>query len=86
VFSRPSRAQPGEGVALRDPANLVCRRAIWYWATRALLCWLAVVAVMVLVLVQSGSGSRGYLVLAAIALVALLHASVMPHWRYRVHR
>ena len=86
MFSRPSRVQPGEGVALRDPANLVCRRAIWYWAARALLCWLAVVAVTVLVLVQSGSGSRGYLVLDAIVPVALLHASVMPHWRYRVHR
>lgn len=86
MFSRPSRAQPAEGVALRDPASLVCRRAIWYWAARALLCWLAVIAVTVLVLVQSGSGPREYLVLAAIVLVAVLHASVMPHWRYRVHR
>jgi uncharacterized protein len=72
--------------ALRDPANLVCRRAVWYWAVRALLCWLVVGAVAVLILLAAGSGWPGYLVLAGIVLLASLHVSVMPLWRYRVHR
>jgi membrane protein YdbS with pleckstrin-like domain len=72
--------------ALRDPANSVCRRAVWYWAVRALLCWLVVGALVVLVLVGIGGGWPGYLVLAATVLLAALHVGVMPSWRYRVHR
>ena len=72
---------------LRDPVNLVCHRAIWYWTTRALLCWLVVCAVEVLITVQSAGNHRiGYWVLAGTVLLAVLHASVMPRWRYRVHR
>jgi membrane protein YdbS with pleckstrin-like domain len=74
-------------VQLRDPVNLVCRRAIWYWTTRALLCWLVVCAVELLITTQAAGSHRiGYLVLAGTGLVAVLHASVMPRWRYRVHR
>ncbi|MFL6161782.1 MAG: PH domain-containing protein [Jatrophihabitantaceae bacterium] len=72
---------------LRDPANLVCHRAVWYWTVRALLCWLVVGAVVALVVVQTDGNRRpGYLVLAAVVLLAVLHATVMPRWRYRVHR
>jgi membrane protein YdbS with pleckstrin-like domain len=85
VFSRPGREAPV--VALRDPANLVCRRAVWYWTARALLCWLVVAAVVVLVLVQTDGNRRpGYLILAGVVLLAALHSAVMPRWRYRVHR
>ena len=73
-------------MALRDPANLVCRRAIW----------LGDPGPAVLAGGRRGGGAgagavpgsrrRGYLVLAAVVLVAALHASVMPQWRYRVHR
>jgi len=78
--------QPENVPALRDPANLVCRRAVWYWAVRALLCWLVVGAVAVLVLLAAGGGWPGYLVLGGIVLLAALHVSVMPTWRYLVHR
>jgi membrane protein YdbS with pleckstrin-like domain len=72
---------------LREPANLVCRRAIWYWTTRALACWLAVLAVEILAYTQTG-GSRTPIVviLALSALAGLTHVLVMPQWRYRVHR
>ena len=72
---------------LRDPANLVCRRAIWYWTVRALAFWLAVLAVEILIYSQTG-GSRTPIVLVIAVCIALglLHVVVMPQWRYRVHR
>ena len=72
---------------LREPANLVCRRAIWYWTTRALLVWLVVVAAEILIYTQTaGSRTPIVLVIAGSALLGLLHLLVMPQWRYRVHR
>ena len=43
-FGRMSDRAATSTVRLRDPANLVCRRAIWYWTTRALVFWLVVLA------------------------------------------
>ncbi|MGI8668110.1 MAG: PH domain-containing protein [Jatrophihabitans sp.] len=75
------------GLELREPANLVCGRARWFWTIRALLCWLVVWALQVLVLIRShGDHTPNYLVLAGTVLVGLLHVLVMPQWRYRVHR
>ena len=85
VPSSPELA-PSPELALRDPANLVCRRAVWYWTTRALLCWLVVGAVLAVVLLQTTNRRTGYLLLALTVLLALLHVTVMPRWRYRVHR
>ncbi|HEX4726577.1 MAG TPA: PH domain-containing protein [Jatrophihabitans sp.] len=72
---------------LREPANLVCRRAIWYWTTRALLFWLVILAVEIAIYTQTG-GSRTpvVVVIAVSAVLGLLHVLVMPQWRYRVHR
>jgi membrane protein YdbS with pleckstrin-like domain len=74
---------------LRQPANLVSPRAVWFWTVRALAGWLVVCAVEIAVLVQVGTaGDRGshYLVLASTVAVGLIHLVVMPRWRYRVHR
>jgi membrane protein YdbS with pleckstrin-like domain len=74
-------------VDLREPANLVCHRAVWYWTCRALVVWVVVVAVEVLVLVRnSGDRTPDYTVLGLSLAVALGHLLVMPRWRYRVHR
>ena len=72
---------------LRDPANLVCGRARWYWTARALGCWLVIWAVQVFILTQT-HGGRGanYLIFALSAVLGLAHVLVMPQWRYRVHR
>ena len=74
-------------VELRDPANLVSPRAIWYWTVRALAVWVVVLAVEVIVLLAN-PGQRGPIgtVLGVTAVVALLHLIIMPRWRYRVHR
>ncbi|MDQ2838421.1 MAG: PH domain-containing protein [Actinomycetota bacterium] len=72
---------------LREPANLVCRRALWYWTARALGCWLVVIAIEVFVLIKT-HGDRGpnVVVLTITTVLGLVHVLVMPTWRYRVHR
>ena len=73
--------------ALRDPANLVNPRAIWYWTIRALLFWVVIIAVEVIVWVANpGDRTPIGVVLAVTALVAIAHLIVMPRWRFRVHR
>jgi membrane protein YdbS with pleckstrin-like domain len=74
-------------VELRDPANLVNPRAIWYWTVRALAFWVLVLAAEIVVLFAN-PGQRAPIgtVLAATALIALIHLVVMPRWRFRVHR
>jgi membrane protein YdbS with pleckstrin-like domain len=86
VPDQPVRSSGQPVIPLRIPANLVCRRAIWYWAVRALLCWLVVGVVVLLVLIGIGGGWPGYLMLGGTVLLAALHVTVMPQWRYRVHR
>jgi uncharacterized protein len=72
---------------LRVPANLVSPRARWYWAVRALLGWLAVIAVEVAVWLSRRDPGGGHAVLLALTMaLALAHLVVMPQWRYRVHR
>ena len=61
--------------------------AVRYWATRALVGWLVIVAAQVVWLVMT-NGHRGLHVLALVitVVVAIAHSIVMPQWRYRVHR
>ncbi len=79
----------GRGVSteLRPPRHRVSRRAIAYWAVRAGLGWLVLVAAQLLLLVLV-DGHPGWLVgtLVVTVLVGGLHVAVMPQWRYRVHR
>jgi membrane protein YdbS with pleckstrin-like domain len=72
---------------LREPRHRVSRRAIGFWATRAFVAWLVVVAaeVVVLLLGRQHAGWR-YLTITATVGVAIVHITVMPWWRYRVHR
>jgi membrane protein YdbS with pleckstrin-like domain len=76
-----------ETVALRAPAHRVSRKAIWYWTVRAAFGWLVLVAIQVVWLIGSGA-QVGWRVAALVATVMLaaLHLTVMPQWRYRVHR
>ena len=72
---------------LRDPANQVSPRAIVFWAVRAMPGWLLVLAGEVLWFVVSQDYER--LRIAALVVTVLLataHLTVMPRWRYRVHR
>lgn len=72
---------------LRDPANLVSRRAIWYWTVRALAFWIVVLAIESVVwLANSDARTPIGVVGAVLVVLAVAHLVVMPRWRYRVHR
>ena len=72
---------------LRDPANQVSPRAIVFWTVRAMPGWLLVLAGEVLWFVVSQDYERLRIaVLVVTALLATVHLTVMPRWRYRVHR
>jgi membrane protein YdbS with pleckstrin-like domain len=72
---------------LRPPRHRVSRRAIGYWALRAGLFWLVPLAIETVWLVGDQANLAGHLVgLAVTLLVAVVHVTVMPQWRFRVHR
>jgi membrane protein YdbS with pleckstrin-like domain len=73
--------------SLRPPRHRVSPRARLYWAIRALTGWLVPLAAEIIWLVADAS-HRGPLqaALAVTVVAAVLHVSVMPQWRYRVHR
>lgn len=74
-------------MTLRAPAHLVSSRARWYWAVRAGAGWVGVVAAEGLIwLASPGSGAVHLALLLATLLLAGAHLTVMPQWRYRVHR
>ncbi|MGW5264457.1 PH domain-containing protein [Microbispora sp. NPDC004025] len=75
---------------LRSPQHRVSRTAVWYWAARAALGWLVVIAAQVFWLVMDDENALSVTthvaVLVVTAVVAAAHVTVMPQWRYRVHR
>jgi uncharacterized protein len=72
---------------LRPPREQVSRRAMTYWAVRAGAGWL-VVLLALLVIVIVTPDRPGWLVAAtgAVVVVGAVHVTVMPRWRFRVHR
>jgi membrane protein YdbS with pleckstrin-like domain len=74
-------------ILLRRPAHLVSRRARMYWTVRALAGWLTVGGVEAAVLAPGGVPAPVcWSIAGPTALLAALHLTVMPQWRYRVHR
>lgn len=71
---------------LRPPANLVDRRAVLFWTTRAGLRWLVPLVGELLWLTLGGGGLPLTIALVVTAVLAVGHLLVMPQWRYRVHR
>jgi hypothetical protein len=73
--------------SLRPPRHRVSRTAIRYWAARALGLWLVVAGAQVVWWVTGGGGTGLHVaLLAATVVVAGAHTTVMPRWRYAVHR
>jgi len=72
---------------LRPPRHRVSSRAVRYWTARAAGGWAVVVVAQVAWLALSASG-RSWHVLALFATIvlAVAHVTVMPRWRYAVHR
>ena len=73
---------------LRPPRNLVSRRAIIYWAARALGGWLMLILVQLALMVLLPDGQLGWhlVALTVTVVLAATHLVVMPQWRFRVHR
>lgn len=72
---------------LRDPAHLVSRRAVAYWTVRAVPGWGVVILGESLWLWTSRDHVGLPLALLSLTiLTAAAHLSVMPRWRYHVHR
>ena len=72
---------------LRPPREQVSRRAVTYWAVRAGLGWLVVLAaVAVAVIALPGHPAWLLWTGAAAVLAAAVHVTVMPRWRFHVHR
>jgi membrane protein YdbS with pleckstrin-like domain len=74
-------------LSLRPPHLLVSRRALGYWTVRGALGWLVPIAVQVVIWLNTPDPRWPHpALLAATVVVAALHLTVMPRWRYRVHR
>ncbi|HEX9064076.1 MAG TPA: PH domain-containing protein [Streptosporangiaceae bacterium] len=71
---------------LRVPGNRVSRRAVTYWTARAALSGAAVVLIELIPAAVSHFSGTWRSVILVTAIVAILHAAIMPRWRYRVHR
>ena len=72
---------------LRPPRHRVSPRAVRYWTARAAGGWLLVLAAQVVwLLLTSADRDWHVLALAVTAVVAVAHVTVMPRWRYAVHR
>jgi membrane protein YdbS with pleckstrin-like domain len=73
--------------ALRPPRHRVSPRAVRYWTARAAGGWCVLVVAQVVWLALSSSGRSWHaLALVATLVVAAAHVTVMPRWRYAVHR
>jgi membrane protein YdbS with pleckstrin-like domain len=72
---------------LREPVNLVSRRAVTYWTVRAAYGWLLLlVGQAVWFWLDNSHRDLRVVALMVTVLVAAGHLVVMPRWRYRVHR
>jgi membrane protein YdbS with pleckstrin-like domain len=72
---------------LRDPAHLVSPRAVAFWTVRAVPGWLIVLVGQLLWFAASPDhAALRFTAIALTVLSAAAHLSVMPRWRYRVHR
>ena len=82
------QADQGAPLRLREPANLVSPRARLMWLAEGALLMLILLGGQVAWWFIDGRGSRTpHLVVGAVWLVVtVLYLSIMPVWRYRVHR
>jgi len=80
--------QPGSVErVLREPLNRVDPRARWFWATSAGIRWLILVGIEIAIWLSRSHPSDAHAVVLWITLgIAAVHLTVMPQWRYFVHR
>lgn len=72
---------------LRPPRNRVSPRAVRYWTVRALPGWLILCAAQAIWWLVSADPVTWHVVgFGVTGGLAALHLTVMPRWRFRVHR
>ena len=73
---------------LRPPSHRVSPRAKRYWAVRAALGWLVIVALELVLGLTAWPwlGDALPILLPITVVVAAAHVIVMPQWRFHVHR
>src|SRR3954468_3777138 len=74
-------------IDLRPPRHRVSPRAIRYWTARAGAAWTLVLVAQAVWLVAAPADRRWHvLALAVTVVLPAAHVTVMPRWRYAVHR
>jgi uncharacterized protein len=76
---------PAPTPALRPPRHRVSPRAIRYWTARAGAGW-AVALIAAVVWLVLATGRWPLIALAVTVVLAAAHVTVMPRWRFAVHR
>jgi uncharacterized protein len=72
---------------LRPPRLMVSKKAIGYWTVRAIPLWLIIAGIQVIWWLNDTGNSRPHLIgLIITAVVMIAHLTIMPTWRFRVHR
>lgn len=82
---------PEDGVIaamIREPSGFPSARAIRFWTWNAIIGWTVFLVLQLFWMLIANAWSsplhQGGLALTIV--VAILHVSIMPRWRYRVHR
>jgi uncharacterized protein len=84
---QPDADHPPETLDLRPPRHRVSPRAVRYWTVRASAGWAVVaIAQAVWLVLASGGAAWHVIALAGTVVLAVAHVTVMPRWRYAVHR
>jgi membrane protein YdbS with pleckstrin-like domain len=73
---------------VKDPALRPSYRAVAFWTWNAIIAWtIFLIAQLIWMLIVNGWTQPLHLAgLALTIVVAIVHVSIMPRWRYRVHR
>jgi uncharacterized protein len=87
VSTADAPAPPPPDAQLRPPRHRVSPRAIRYWTARAAAGWLVLAVAQAAWLVAGPADRRWQIIALAVTVVAAAaHVTVMPRWRYAVHR
>jgi uncharacterized protein len=87
AVSADAPASPAPVARLRPPRHRVSPRAIRYWTARAAAGWAVVAVAQAGWLLATAADRKWHLLALAIsAALAAAHLTVMPRWRYAVHR
>ncbi|HEX4058840.1 MAG TPA: PH domain-containing protein [Galbitalea sp.] len=73
---------------VHDPAGRPSPRAVRFWTLDAIIGWAFFAALQVLLMLVSNTWTSSLHLwgLGITVVAAILHASIMPRWRYSVHR